>query len=80
MLKRFKIPIIATVVILTLTFIGGIGAITAIHYSDGSNRQKAKRAELAGGGIATMGCIAIAPFWFYVAVKIGQEKRAKLKK
>ncbi|GAB5405483.1 MAG: hypothetical protein Aurels2KO_37140 [Aureliella sp.] len=80
MLKRFKIPLIATAIILTVTIIGGLAAITVIHYSDGSNREKAKRAELAGGGIATFGCIAIAPFWLYAAMKIGQEKRAKLKK
>ncbi|GAB5404590.1 MAG: hypothetical protein Aurels2KO_28210 [Aureliella sp.] len=80
MLKRFKIQIIATAIILTLTIVGGLGAIAAIHASDGSNREKAKRAELAGGGIATMGCIAIAPFWLYAAVQLGKEKRAKLNK
>ncbi len=79
MLQRFKIPMIATAIILTVTIAGGLAAITAIYYSDESNREKAKRAELAGGAIATFGCIAIAPFWLYAAMKIGHEKRAKLK-
>jgi cytochrome bd-type quinol oxidase subunit 2 len=74
MMKHLKVPLIATAAILALTFVIGLGSIALIYNSDGTNRQT-ERAGMAGAGVATACCIAIAPFWFVAAVKIGKEKR-----
>lgn len=76
-MKAFKIPMIATAVALALMLLIGIGTIAIIYNSSGSNRQKNERAAMAGGGVATLGCIGVAPFWLYAAAKVGQERRKK---
>ncbi|QDS95648.1 hypothetical protein FF011L_44460 [Roseimaritima multifibrata] len=74
-MKRLKAPLIATAIVLVVTVVFGIGSIALIYNSSGSNRNKAERAGMVGGGIAAFGCIVIAPFWLYAAAKIGQERR-----
>jgi NADH:ubiquinone oxidoreductase subunit 4 (subunit M) len=74
-MKRFKVPLIATAIVFAAMVIIGIASISLIYSSSGSSRKKAERASMAGAGVATLGCIAIAPFWLYTAAKIGQERR-----
>ena len=51
--------------------------IVIIGNTSSSSLEAEKRAALAGTGVATLGCLAIAPFWLYAAFKIGQERRRK---
>ncbi len=74
-MKRFRVPLIATGIVFAAMAVIGIASITLIYNSSGSSRKKAERASMAGAGIATVGCIATAPFWLYTAAKIGQERR-----
>lgn len=75
-MQRFKTPLIVTAIVLPLMLIVGLGMISWIYSMDMSNRKKAERAGLAGSGVATMGCIVMAPFWLIAAAKLGKEKRA----
>lgn len=74
-MKRFKAPLVATTIVFATMVIIGIASITLIYSSSGSSREKAARANMAGAGVAALGCIAIAPFWLYTAAKVGQERR-----
>ena len=74
-MQRFKIPLIATAVVFVAMVIISVASISLIYSSSGTSRNKAERASMAGAGVATLGCIAIAPFWLYTAAKIGQERR-----
>jgi len=74
-MRRFKIPLIATGVILALMLVVGAASIAWIANSDGSKRKRMERASMAGTAVATVGCIAIAPFWLYAAAKFGEERR-----
>ena len=74
-MKRFKAPLIVTAIVFVAMVVIGAASITLIYNSSGSSRKKAERASMAGAGIATLGCIVIAPFWLYTAAKIGQERR-----
>ncbi|XZE36327.1 hypothetical protein SH501x_001887 [Pirellulaceae bacterium SH501] len=76
-MKRFKVPLVATAIVFAAMLIIGISSISLIHISSGSSRSKAERASMAGAAVATLGCIAIAPFWLYTAAKIGQERRRR---
>lgn len=76
-MKRFKVPLVATAIVFVAMLIIGILSISLIYNSSGSSRSKAERASMAGAGVATLGCIAIAPFWLYTAAKIGQERRRR---
>lgn len=76
-MKQFRVPLVATAVVFVLMVVIGVASMGVIYNSSGSNRKKAERAGMLGTGIATVGCIAIAPFWFYTAAQIGKERRKK---
>ena len=78
-MQRFRVPLIATAIIGGCLLVISIVAITMIFNSEGSSQKKAERAGMVGGGVGTLGGIAIAPFWIYAAAKIGQERRRKKK-
>jgi hypothetical protein len=44
---------------------------------DISDREKFKRAESLGPAGATVGCLAMAPFWLVAAARFGKERRAQ---
>jgi hypothetical protein len=79
-MNRFKVPLIATAVVLAMMLIIGIVTVTMITNSSGSNSEKTQRAQMAGAGVATLGGICIAPFWILAAAKLGKERREQLKK
>ncbi len=77
-MQHFKLPLIVTAIVLPLTLVTALLAVTWIFYLDIPNAQKAQRAELMGNGIAKMGCIIMAPFWFFYAATFGNSRRKKL--
>lgn len=77
-MRHFKLPLIVTAIVLVLAIGGGAFGITQIHRSGKSNREKRERAELLGGGVATLVCFIIFPFWIFAAAKVGKERRAAL--
>ncbi len=77
MLKRFKIPMIATAVAFLLAVILSVIMITVIVNSNGSDQQKQERSGKAGGAVAMLFVFTVAPFWIFTAAKIGAERRSK---
>ncbi len=80
MKKHFKRPLKVTAIVFPLMLVIGIIGVTMIHQSGDSNRKKMQRASMLGSGVATMGCIIIAPFWLIAAARIGAERREAMGK
>ena len=79
MLKRFKIPLIATAVTFTLTVIFSVIMITAIVNSSRSDRERDLRIEKASVAAAYLFLFTTTPFWLITSYKIGAERRRKSK-
>jgi hypothetical protein len=80
MMRHAKLPLIVTGAALVLAIVVGLAAATWIDGSSLSNRQKAQRAQQLGTATATIFCLAVAPFWFVAAAKVGKERRNARKK
>ena len=79
-MRHFKLPLIATAITLAIALVAGIALITVINRAKISDQEKNARAEKAGGGMAVVVCIIIAPFWIIAAAKFGKERREALAK
>jgi len=79
-MRTFKLPLIVTAVVIPVMVIAAVGTFLWLNGLDISNREKAERAEKLGAGIATMGCILIAPFWLIAAAKFGRQRREQMLK
>lgn len=79
-MSRFKVPMIATAIILVLALVVSIGMITWVHGLKIPERQKQERAQKLGGGVGVATVVAIAPFWLIAAAKLGKERRETAKR
>ncbi|GDY23864.1 hypothetical protein LBMAG56_52110 [Verrucomicrobiota bacterium] len=77
-MRHFKLPLIATAIVFVLAIGVGVFGLIKIDRSGKSNQEKKERAELLGGGVATLVCFIIFPFWIFAAAKVGKERRAAL--
>jgi hypothetical protein len=75
MMRHFKIALLATGIALLLAIAVGIAVVTSIHRSPASNREKAERAQQAGGAVAIATLVVVTPFWLFAAAKVGRERR-----
>lgn len=76
-MRHFKRPLKITGILLLVGLLLSVGLITMIHQSDASRREKEKRAEQLGSGVATLMCIIAAPFWFAAAIRVRREREEK---
>jgi hypothetical protein len=74
-MRHFKLPLIITGITLLLALIFGLTAITLIHRSQISRRQKEERAQKLGGATALGTLLIITPFWLIASAKVGKERR-----
>jgi uncharacterized membrane protein YjgN (DUF898 family) len=79
-MKFFKLPLIASAIVLPLMLVVGIGGAVLVYGSDISSRKKSDRIAMMGSASATLGCVIIAPFWLIAAAKLGKERRSKMEK
>jgi hypothetical protein len=76
-MRDFKLPLIVTGAALALALVFGLVAITWIHQSKISSREKELRAQRLGSGVAVATCVVVAPFWLITAAKVGKQRRLK---
>lgn len=74
-MRNFRFPLIVTGFVLAVALIFGLAAVTWIHKSKISDRQKIQRAEKLGTATAVIMCLAITPFWLIAAARVGKERR-----
>ena len=74
-MRHFKLPLLVTGVTLLLALIVGMVIVTSIHRSQSSGARKLERAQKAGGAVAGITVVVIAPFWLIAAARVGRERR-----
>lgn len=74
-MRHFKLPLIVTGITLLLALIFGLTAITWVHRSQISGRQKEERAQKLGGATGLAVLLIITPFWLVASAKVGKERR-----
>jgi hypothetical protein len=77
-MKHFKLSLIVTAIVLPAMIIGVVISFVWLNSLSISNREKAARAEKLGTGIATLGCVVMAPFWLVSAANLGKERRKRM--
>lgn len=77
-MKHFKLPLIVSGVVFVVMIGAVIGGIVWLDGLPISNQEKSMRGGKLGGGIATLGCFIMAPFWFIAAGRFGKERRQQL--
>jgi ABC-type Co2+ transport system permease subunit len=75
MMKYFKLPLIVTAIVIPLMIVAVVASFFWLDSLEISNREKAERAARLGGGVATVGCVVLAPFWWVAAARLGKAKR-----
>ena len=76
-MRDFKLPLIVTGAALAVALVFGLAAVTWIHQSKSSSREKELRAQRLGSGVAIATCVVVAPFWLIAAAKVGKRRRLK---
>jgi hypothetical protein len=62
-------------VALLVAVVVGAAVVTSIHRSKTSGARKLERAQKAGGALAGITIVVIAPFWLIAAARVGRERR-----
>jgi Na+/H+-translocating membrane pyrophosphatase len=73
-MRHFKLPLLVTGVALLALIVGTV-IVTSIHRSKSSGARKLERAQMAGGAVAVITVVVIAPFWLIAAARVGRERR-----